>query len=161
MLTIQPINTEGLTEIVHLAHQAWPLAYQNILTDEQIDNILMRIYSLENLQQEMKDGHVFYLASLSEQAQGFASGYKHADTIWLKKLYVLSEAQGHGIGSKLMASIVKHFSPAKELRLNVNSGNLAAQHFYQSKGMICQEEVSVIMGDYRFTDKIYVKSLID
>ena len=43
-------------------------------------------------------GHVFWIARHGHTDAGFISAYKEGDTTWIKKLYILPEKQGLGIG---------------------------------------------------------------
>src|SRR5690349_16544548 len=88
-LTIEPIDANGLPEVIRLAYDIWPAAYQGILTPEQIENMLTSIYTLENLRREMQDGHRFWIATQGERAVAFASAYReNEDVIFLRKIYV-------------------------------------------------------------------------
>jgi diamine N-acetyltransferase len=140
--------------VAALAHVIWPVAYASILTPAQIDNLLLRIYSDENLRTEMAAGHRFWVAYDGGPA-GFASAYRDADVVWLKKLYVLPARQGTGIGRALIDAAITAFAPVRDLRLYVNDHNIAAQRFYERSGFTCIGEEAVRMGDYGFTDKIY------
>ena len=90
---------------------------------------------------------------------GFASAYREGEILWLRKLYVLPEMQGRGIGAALTQTATSAFAGAKEMRLLVNKNNLAAQAFYTKTGFQCIEELTVQMGDYHFEDFLYAKSL--
>jgi GNAT superfamily N-acetyltransferase len=155
---IQLLSPGQLPSVAELARQIWPISYAGILTSGQIENLLMRIYSEENLQKEMRAGHVFWGAYDKNDLVGYASVYKEEETIWLKKLYVLPQLQGKGIGTLLMKTAVTALSPAKKLNLFVNCNNLPAQHFYERSGFACIEEVPVKMGDFDFIDRVYSKS---
>lgn len=158
MLEIRPLSPADLPLIRALAHRIWPAAYAGILTPEQIENLLTRIYDLANLNKEWIEGHRFWAAYDGGKALGFASGYREGAAVWLKKLYVLPECQGRGVGRALMQNVIDAFAPAEEIRLLVNSGNLAAQEFYTRCGFSRDCEVPVQMGDFQFTDFVYVKN---
>src|SRR5690348_1337444 len=96
-LTILPAN-EQLSHIIMLAHRIWPVSYKDILTPQQIDNILRRVYTPENLREEIAHGHQFWLVYLDRKPVAYASAYKDGDAIWIKKIYVDPDRQGQGIG---------------------------------------------------------------
>ena len=60
-------------------------------------------------------------------------------------LYILNEAQGHGLGRRLLAQALSHLSARHPgpVWLGVWSGNLAAQRFYAGHGF-------AKAGEYRF-----------
>ncbi len=156
---IRPLAADELDLVVDLSQRIWPIAYAGILAPGQIDNLLTRIYSPDNLAQEIADGHRFWLAERKAAPLGYASGYREGGTIWLKKLYVLPQCQGQGIGRALMDRVIAAFLPADNVRLFVNNGNLAAQRFYEGCGFVRAAEVPVRMGDFDFTDFIYARPL--
>lgn len=160
MLTLRPLDVCDFALIEDLARRVWPVAYAGILSPEQLENLLSRIYCAENLATEIAEGHRFWGAFADGKALGYASGYREDAIIWIKKLYILPEAQGRGAGTALMQAILEAFAPAKEARLFVNSDNLAAQNFYTRQGFSCVETTPVKMGDFTFTDFIFAKPLL-
>lgn len=158
-LTIQTAAFDDLPMVGSLAHAIWPVAYADILNPEHISNILVHIYSQANLQQEMQQGHCFWLVYDGNHAIAYASAYLEQQCIWLKKLYVLPEYKGQGVGTRLIATIVAHFSQANRIQLYVNQKNTSAQAFYRYNGFTKTDEQIVRMGDYTFTDDIYSKAL--
>lgn len=154
-LTIVPAGPRELSHVTMLAHRIWPVAYAGVLKPEQIRNMLLTIYSPENLQKEVAEGHQFHVAYLDQLPVGYASAYIEDDVIWLKKLYVEPDMQGKRIGARLMHSAVSPLLPAREIRLLVNRGNVAAQTFYTKMGFTNVGQVPVKMGDFDFIDFIY------
>lgn len=154
-LTIVPARQREMSHVVMLAHRIWPIAYEGVLTPEQIRNMLLRIYSPENLQQEVADGHQFWVAYLDHKPIGYAAAYSENDIIWLKKLYVDPDMQGKRIGARLMHAAVSPYLPAAEIRLLVNCKNRAAQGFYSKMGFSKIDEVPVKMGDFDFIDFVF------
>ncbi|MDR3527103.1 MAG: GNAT family N-acetyltransferase [Rhizomicrobium sp.] len=158
-ITIRSLSEADFPLVVALAYQIWPVAYGGNLTPEQLENLLSRIYCVENLQKEVLEGHCFWAAFDGDEALGFASGYRKDATIWIKKLYVLPEVQGRGVGRALMQTVIDAFTPAREVRLFVNGQNRAAQVFYERCGFTNDGAVEVQMGDFRFSDYVYAKAL--
>jgi len=158
-ITIRPLSEGEFPLVESLARRIWPVAYGAILTAEQLENLLANIYGVDNLAREVAQGHRFWLAFEGDEALGFASGYRAGSTIWIKKLYVLPETQGKGIGHALMQTVITAFAPADEVRLFVNGENSAAQAFYERCGFVNGGGVPVQMGDFTFTDFVYVKPL--
>jgi GNAT superfamily N-acetyltransferase len=158
--TFIPATTDHLSHIIMLAHRIWPVAYENILTPEQIDNMLLRIYSRDNLEKEIQNGHQFWLSYLGEKPVAYASAYKDDDVIWIRKLYVEPQMQGKRIGVKLMHTVVSELLPAHELRLLTNANNTPAHKFYEHLGFSKIGEVPVKMGDWDFNDFLFSMPLI-
>lgn len=158
-LSIFPAMTSELPIVTELAHRIWPVAYKDVLTETQITNLLERIYCVENLTREMQGGHAFWIAYEGSKPIAFLSAYKEQQTIWIKKIYVDPASQGSGVGRQLLDTAQASFRPAKELRLLVNTNNLAAQRFYTHMGFTHAGEMPVQMGDYHFTDFVFSKPL--
>ena len=156
-IIIRSLSEVDFPLVEALAYRIWPVAYGGNLTPDQLENLLSRIYCADNLQKEVLDGHCFWGAFEGDNALGFASGYRKDATIWIKKLYVLPEVQGKGVGRALMQTVIDAFAPATEVRLFVNGQNLAAQLFYERCGFTNAGAVEVQMGDFRFSDYVYAK----
>lgn len=154
-ITISPAAPQDMQQVQQLARSIWPAAYASILRPEQVQNMLERIYSLDNLRQEVEKGHRFFLAWEAAQPLGYASSYKDDNTVWVKKLYVLPGQQGKGVGTRLMRAAVAAHLPALQVSLLVNNGNTPAMAYYEHSGFIRSGETPVQMGDYHFTDYIY------
>jgi diamine N-acetyltransferase len=159
--TYIPATNGHLSHIIMLAHRIWPTTHAGILTPEQINNMLLKIYTRESLLEEIKQGHQFWLAYQGEKPVAYASCYKDDDIIWIKKIYVEPATQGQGIGVKLMHSAIKPFLPAKELRLLANPQNTPAHAFYMHLGFQKIAEVPVQMGDWNFNDFLFSMPLTE
>lgn len=156
-LHVRPLAAHEKGLVIELSKAIWPVAYAGVLTPEQIGNLLLRIYSPENLAQEMAAGHRFWLAERQGAPLGYASGYREGGSIWLKKLYVLPQCQGQGVGRTLLNAVIAAFVPADDVRLLVNNRNLAAQRFYERCGFVHVADAPVRMGDFDFVDFVYAK----
>ena len=152
-ITIRPATPDDLPTIAQLAYRIWPVCYGPIIPMEQVQAVLEAIYTPQALLNEMQEeGHQFWLAEKGEQAVGYCSAYQEENTAWLKKLYVLPELQGAGIGRQFIAMVEKTFAHCHTMRLLVNSDNTDAQHFYERYGFVVEAEVPVLMGPFAFTD---------
>ena len=158
-LTIIPAGKKEMTHVIMLAHRIWPKAYEGILTPEQIENMLERIYTYDNLQKETDAGHQFQVAYLGNMPVGYGSAYLDDDIIWLKKLYVDPNYQGQRIGVRLMHATVSQLLPASEIRLLANPKNTPAHRFYQHLGFTQIGTVPVKMGDWEFCDCLFSMKL--
>jgi ribosomal protein S18 acetylase RimI-like enzyme len=157
--TIRPASEKDAELIQAMAERIWPLCFATILTPMQIANMLAHIYSVESLHRQMAEGHRFWIASENGRHVGYVSTYKEKQTIWLRKLYVETVAQGKGTGRRMMETAIAEFLPAEQIKLLVNCDNIAAQAFYERNGFSRTGETQVKMGDYFFTDYVYRKSV--
>jgi len=157
-MKITPATTADCATIRAIAEQTFPLTYVEILTPEQIDYMMDWMYSLPNIEQQMRDGHHFLLAADAEPC-GYVSFNREADGVWhIQKLYVLPSQQGSGLGRTLFEAAVSEIrrldSDAREVRLNVNRHNRALG-FYERLGMRIADS-----GDFDIGDGYYMNDYI-
>lgn len=153
--TIRAVTEHDVDIIIALAHEIWPICYKDILNAAQIENLLTHIYTPENLKEEMANGHYFALAHKTDTPIGFGSAYKKNADIWIRKLYILPDQQGSGVGTQILREICSKFLPAENIKLLVNMNNTQAQTYYKAKKFTREGSIPVQMGDYHFTDYIY------
>lgn len=159
-IAIRRIAADELPIVQQLAEETWPHAFAGVIERHQIEIMLNDIYAIESLENEMTAlGHVFWVARHEHHDAGFVSAYKVDDVTWIKKLYILPNKQGLGIGKALIGTAKDHFAPQRALSLNVNTGNLRAIDFYRHYGFVVEKEVPVKMGPFDFTDFVMTKVL--
>ncbi len=155
---IIPIGTGELPRVADLAHRIWPEAFAGILPAERIPGMLAEIYALETLAADMAErDHRYWLARRDTVDVGFASAYRAEGRVWIKKLYLLAEARGLGLGKALIAAARADLGPGLPVALYVNDGNAPAIAFYRSQGFEIEKRVPVRMGPYDFTDYVMLK----
>jgi GNAT superfamily N-acetyltransferase len=159
IIKIREIKADSLDIVRDLAMDIWPKAYRNIITPQKVDAMLAELYTIEALEGEMRDGHVFWLARFNDQDVAYSSAVSIDNRLWLKKLYCRHEFRGHGIGNLLITKAVDHFEDTKSLSLNVNKDNLPAIDYYLRHGFNIEAEVPVTMGPFAFVDLIMSKDL--
>ena len=74
-LLIHTLGRAELHLVTELSARIWPIAYSEIITQEQIKYMLNTMYSQQALEQNLSDGHVFLLAELDGKHKS-ASDYK-------------------------------------------------------------------------------------
>lgn len=157
-LTIRTIGSSELHLVTELSAKIWPIAYKEIITQEQITYMLNTMYSQQALEQNLSDGHTFLVAERDRTPVGYAGYQVHFPPLEfskLHKLYVLPETQQTGVGSALFNEVVSGSKNehCKHLILQVNKINPALQ-FYHKKGMYIHEEAvfdighGFVMDDY-------------
>lgn len=148
-----------------LAGVIWRKCYPGIISREQIEYMLGRMYSPEVLREEIRsEGIRFYKLLTGEQFTGFASigPTKATGVMKLHKLYLLQEFQGRGLGSLLLKHCeaeAKRFG-ALRLVLSVNKHNANAIAAYQRNGFkVVESVVTDIGGGFVMDDFIMAKDL--
>lgn len=156
--TITPIEPSDLPRVAQLAHRIWPEAFAGILPADRIPGMLAEIYALDTLAADIAErGHRYWLATVDGRDVGFGSAYRADGRVWIKKLYLLAETRGLGIGKALISTARAQFGPDLPVALYVNDGNAGAIAFYRSQGFEVEKHVPVRMGPYEFTDYVMLK----
>jgi ribosomal protein S18 acetylase RimI-like enzyme len=145
-LSIRRATAADIPLLRGLAERTWRQCYAAILSPEQMDYMLGRMYAPEVIAREIADGVVWELAAESLTPVGFhACAFDPADrTLKLHKLYVLPEAQGRGFGKALLERVraLAGTLGARKAWLQVNKNNAAAIRAYERAGY-CVERAAV------------------
>ena len=118
------------------------------------------MYSTTSLQQQMQNGHQFFVAEVDDTLIGFASVSKEdGDTYKLNKLYVLPNTQKTGAGKALLLSVIAFAKEngGREIQLQVNRNN-NAKDFYLKHGFVILYEADFEIGNGYFMND-YVMGL--
>ncbi len=159
MFTIRQATTADCQLIHDLAWQTFPHTYRDILTPEQNDYMMEWMYSLANLQKQMADGHVFFIAYDEAKPVGYVSVQQEDEHLFhLQKIYVLPDRQRHHYGERLFAqamAYIKEVHPQPcRMELNVNRNNPAVA-FYERMGMLKDRS-----GDFPIGHGFYMNDYI-
>jgi ribosomal protein S18 acetylase RimI-like enzyme len=150
--------------IQHIAFHTWPVAYKDILSKPQLEYMLGLFYSIEALNGQYAEGHIFLVVWNDNDPVGFASiehRYKGTLTTRIHKIYVMPTYQGSGAGRFLISHIeqLAHNHKSEKLSLNVNKHNSSIR-FYEHLGFeIVAEEVIHLTDEYVMDDYIMEKRL--
>lgn len=153
MISITEATSKDFIIIQQIAHKAWPVAYGDILSKDQIDYMLETMYSLEILNDNFTNkNNRFLLISELKKTLGFASyepNYLNSKSTRLHKLYLLPECKRMGFGALLFEKVVKiaQENNSDSISLNVNRCN-KSYLFYQKMGfkIITEENISIGYG---------------
>lgn len=165
MSEIKIASQKDISTIHQLAHQIWPVAYGDILSENQLNYMLELIYSEEALTHQMNQlKHRFILVMNDGTPAGYASYSPHTEDstkYHLHKIYVLPQEQGKNLGKNLLNFVLEKIQKegAQELRLNVNRYNKAV-HFYQKQGFTIIGKEDIDIGNGYFMND-YIMSLQD
>lgn len=162
MMNIFLANNDHAQIIHELAHQIYYPTYTGILTNDQMDFMLQKSYSVAALCASMNEGQDFYLLEDESGFLGFmALQSKNTGVLRIEKLYLLPAFQGKGCGAKLIRyaeeqALLKGFNV---LELNVNRGN-KAYFFYLKQGFKVTQEIDIPYYGYILDDFIMQKTII-
>lgn len=149
MITIRTATITDIPSIQEIAKITWQPTYLHIIGQAQIDYMLNLMYSNQSLIEQFNTHHQFFIAEEDNYAIGYASVSKQHEAIFkLNKLYVLPNYQKFGVGKLLLNEVITFVkkNDGKEIQLQVNRQNNAAQ-FYKKNGFTILYEKDFLIGD--------------
>ena len=165
MYTIRQATLSDLDTIIEIAEKTWWATYSPILEKEQIEFMLNKIYSVENISSQFEHGTQTYLLLIEDGKSVAFAGYspreEDPEIYKLHKLYCLPETQGKGYGKILINEVAQKTIEAGKhvLDLNVNRHN-KAKNFYEKMGFSIAYEEDIPIGPYWMNDYVMRKELI-
>ena len=137
-------TNEELKQIEFMASIIWPVAYKNILSNEQIKYMLNKFLTLDSILSSIEDGYTFVIIKEDNNKMGFMA-YKLMDTqCFLSKLYILPNFQNQGIASKAIEYLKAFNLP---ITLTVNKYNENAYQKYLHLGFTVYDSVVTDIGN--------------
>lgn len=166
MIEFPKADEKDIAVIQQLSREIWHAVYPSIVSVEQIEYMLDRMYSTAALTDQMQNqGHQFLIMKVDDDPVGFASySIKSPDEpkrYRLHKLYLKPQLHGKGIGRKAIDHLSFEISclGGTEIELNVNKKNPAIR-FYEKVGFSREREEIIDIGHgYVMDDYIMVLSL--
>lgn len=139
--------------IQDLARRSWESAYAGIISNEQINYMLEKMYSEEEISAHLKNPDYHYFLIFDEDNHsyegfmGYENGYEEFTTK-LHRIYLVPESKGKGFGKGALDFLKEKLSETNDKRiiLNVNKEN-NAKKFYESQGFTVYDEVVLDIGD--------------
>ena len=159
------VKEELLPGISELAGVIWRACYPGIITHEQIDYMLARMYALDVLRDEIRFQGIRYDQLLVDGKPGGFASYgptSEPGVMKLHKLYLLPEMHGRGLGSRLLQHVEREVRAGAGYRLilSVNKRNTRAIAAYRRNGFVIAESVVTdIGGGFVMDDYIMAKEL--
>ncbi|HTX20874.1 MAG TPA: GNAT family N-acetyltransferase [Candidatus Aquilonibacter sp.] len=159
------VTEADLPAISLLADVIWRACYPGIITSEQIDYMLARMYALDTMRDEILSQGIRYdrLLASSELAGFAAHGPTEQEMVFkLHKIYLHPDWQGRGLGSRLLQHCEQQAraAGARRLILSVNKRNVKAIAAYQRNGFVIAESVVNDIGHgFVMDDFIMAKEL--
>jgi diamine N-acetyltransferase len=160
-----PATESDLPAISSLAGVIWRAHYPGIISTEQIEYMLGKMYSLETLREEIRVRGIRYERLLAgEELAGFAAHGPTAQSkvFKLHKLYLHPDWQGRGLGSLLLLHCEREAGKAgaERLVLTVNKRNANAIAVYLRNGFVIADAVVTdIGGGFVMDDCVLAKEL--
>jgi len=147
--------------IAMLADKIWRVHYISIISLEQIEYMLKKMYSPDSLKRQMIEGHVFSIVFNDTNPIGYLSiSSKDNKEYFLHKFYVDISEQNKGVGSSLFNHVLSTIPNANTIELTVNRNNYKAINFYFKQGFKIKEVADFDIGNgYFMNDFVMVKKV--
>jgi ribosomal protein S18 acetylase RimI-like enzyme len=135
-VTIRPVTQADLAAVQNVLVTTWHATYDASLGKQQVDVIVAQWHSMEALERRrLVPGCSFLLAEKVGRVVATAFARPGVDgCVQLSHMYVLPEAQRHGVGRQLLETSLAAFSQARTVRLEVMADNADAITFYERAG---------------------------
>lgn len=152
------MTIEDIPQVQHVARTSWHHTYEGIIPRHIQDNFLANAYNNENMVRRVERSHAF-VALEDEEIVGFANfSYVNDDgKSELAAIYFLPEAQGKGLGTKLLEQGFK-LPNVRAIELNVKKDNALGMNFYLSKGF---KQIDSFKEDYEGDERETVRMRLD
>ncbi|MEI8351973.1 MAG: GNAT family N-acetyltransferase [bacterium] len=160
MITFRHATPDDIPLLQRLADAIWHEAFADIITREQIDLMLSRMYAPETIRSEMAGGVVWQVLEENGTPLGYVSYSMIEPAVCkLHKIYVLPAHHGRGLGKRCLAEAADFARTrgAVKMILQVNRRNFKAQRAYRAFGFRVEESVDwefapgFMLDDYKMS----------
>lgn len=151
MISLSKATETDIEKIRELAKSSWNSAYAKIISQKQIDYMLGKMYSPEEILSQMKNPNYYYfLIEFNENPAGFIGFENHyePETTKLHRIYLLNDFKGKGLGKSALSFLKEKVAETGNNRiiLNVNKEN-SAKKMYESQGFTVYDEIILDIGN--------------
>ncbi len=160
-LKFKKAEKENIAVIAQLAENIWRRHYSSIISMEQIEYMLNKMYASESILRQMDEGHQFTIVYINDKPIGYSSvSTKDGRNYFLQKFYVELKDHGKGVGSALFTHLLKQLNKPETIELTVNRKNYKAINFYFKNGFVIKETADFEIGNgYFMNDFVMVKKM--
>lgn len=143
------IATEDAIPLINsLAQKIWRIHYPEIISNDQIEYMLEKMYSVDALLKQFKEGHSFVLCYADDVPVGYCSYSKQDNgNYFLHKLYIDTSYHHRGLGTWFFKQVFDQIKDLHTLRLTVNRKNYKAINFYFKTGFVIDEVKDFDIGN--------------
>lgn len=148
--------------IAKLADTIWREHYIPIIGVGQVDYMLSKFQSEQAIADQITEGYKYYIIEFDKNTVGYLSFIKQANSLFLSKIYVLSDYRGKKIGKTALAFVDKKALElgCKSVALTVNKNNTNSIKAYNKIGFKTLGPIVInigngfIMDDYKMEKPI-------
>ncbi|BDD05655.1 GNAT family N-acetyltransferase [Aureibacter tunicatorum] len=155
-------SSNDLIIIEKLAHEIWHEHYTPIIGKNQVEYMIEKFQSTQNMSDQIDEGYEYYLVTNNDEPCGYLSIQVRENSLFLSKLYLLKSYRGSGIGKVMLGKVINRAteSDQKCIELTVNKYNSDTIKAYKKMDFkIVKEAVFDIGGGYVMDDYVMTKEL--
>ena len=157
MINLIPATPNDIPTIYALAVKIWNHHYVPIVGQEQVDYMLAKIYSNEDLTNQMSvKKHQFYLIRIHDEVKGFLSVSGEED-MFIHKFYIDQDIQGKGYGAHSVRELLLLYPSVQSFTLTVNRNNYKSINFYFKLGFIIDHVADFDIGQGYYMNDFVMK----
>jgi ribosomal protein S18 acetylase RimI-like enzyme len=170
-LLIRPASLDDVHTLQTIGIRTFSEAFAEKNTEADMAMYLMKAFSTKRIERELQDPEVQYHLAVNDQhligymkintgsVQSESFGPGHLE---IERIYVLAEAQGHGVGQILLEEALRIAQNAGigTIWLGVWEHNLPAIRFYERNAFVAFGKHDFMLGEDRQTD-ILMRRTID
>ena len=161
MFSVRQAREEDAEAIAHVHVQSWRTSYVGIVPDAYL-NSLDELLRVKLWQEWLKGGALVLVAEREGQVVGFAHGGANREALEdcdaeLYSIYLLREAQGRGIGTRLLRATAEELMERgfRSMALWVLERN-PARNFYEKMGARFAASKVIEIGGARLMEVAYI-----
>lgn len=145
-------------EISALAKEIWEEHYTPIIGAEQVEYMLSKYRSAEQIHADIRENDYIYFTANCEKKHfmiGYCAVLPKEDHLFISKIYVHKDRRGRGISSSLLNEIYalcRWNYNFDKVRLTVNKNNANTIEIYKKKGFEVVDSVKTDIGNGFFMD---------
>ncbi len=156
---------QDIPDIRNIAEKSWKAHYPGIISDAQIEYMLQKMYSEEELKRhfQMENFQYYFMGDDEGNRLGIMGFELHYDPFTTKfhRLYLLKECTGKGYGKAALDFLkqIASQSDDKRIILTVNKQN-TAKFFYETQGFKVYDEAVFNIGNGYVMDDFLMEFLL-
>ena len=163
MTEITIANTEyDFKLIAQLADITWREHYTPIIGLEQVEYMLTKFQSVNAISTQVDEGYQYFIINYEKTSVGYLLFIKEKNSLFLSKIYILSNYRGKKIGKAAMSFIEDRAEKlnCNKIKLTVNKNNSNSIAAYEKIGFIKKGAIVMdigngfVMDDYKMEKSI-------
>lgn len=143
-------DDDSVREIAAIGERVWKETYTGLIPDGQAEYMIERYQSFGALREQIDEkGYTYLLARCHGVPVGYCGYVRDEKGIFLSKLYLLPESQGHGLATKLVDRVREAAVAcgADIVHLTVNRDNAKAVRVYEHLGFVTVATADTPIGN--------------